>query len=236
MACSLALIEDHAVVRTALRLLVERVGDVHVVGEAADGEAGLHLIASARPEVALVDIALPKMSGLALAEEVARRDVPTRILFLTAYENPAYLVRALEIGALGYVPKSASEHELLSAIHQVASGLPYVPPSLATSLVAAVRTGGGSRSLSPLSALTARERQVLDLVISGRNTGQIAGLLQISPHTVHRHRSAIMRKMGFHDRVDLVRYALANDLAGHADPEPANDPVAGKPYTAEMPQ
>ena len=236
MACSLALIEDHVVVRAALRLLVERAGDMRVVGEAADGEAGLRLIASARPEVALVDIALPKMSGLALAEEVSRREMPTRILFLTAYENPAYLVRALEIGALGYVPKSASELELLSAIHQAASGVPYVPSSLAATLGAAVRTGGGSRGLSPLSALTARERQVLDLVTSGRNTEEIAGLLQISPHTVHRHRSAIMRKMGVHDRVDLVRFALANDLGAHAAPEPANDPVAEKPYTAQIPQ
>ncbi len=232
MALSLALIEDHAVVRTALRLLVERTGDVHVVGEAADGEAGLHLIASTRPDLALVDIALPKMSGLALAEEVIRRDISTRILFLTAYENPAYLVRALEIGALGYVPKSAGEHELLSAIRQVSSGLPYVPPALATTLVAAVRTGGGPGNLSPLAVLTPRERQVLDLVTSGRNTEQIAALLGISPHTVHRHRSAIMRKMGFHDRVELVRFALANDLGeGRPDPEPTQGPMVHQRHT-----
>lgn len=212
MAVSLALIEDHSIVRTALRLLVERVGDLHVVGEAADGEAGLHLIERTRPEVALVDIALPQMSGLALAEEVIRRAIPTRILFLTAYENPAYLVRALEIGASGYVPKSVDEQELLSAIHQVADGMPYISPAFTATLIAAVRTGDRSGALSPLSALTPRERQVLDLITSGRNTEQIADLLGISPHTVHRHRSGIMRKMGFHDRVELVRFALANDL------------------------
>lgn len=220
MPLSLALIEDHAVVRSALRLLVERVGDLRVVGEAADGEAGLHLIESARPDVAMVDIALPKMGGFGLAEEVTQRDLPTRILFLTAYENPAYMVRALEVGALGYVPKSASEHELLMAIRQVASGLPYVPSSLGATLVAAFRTGRAPESLSPLSALTPRERQVLDLVTSGRNTGQIAALLEISPHTVHRHRSAIMRKMGFHDRVELIRFALANDLAKDDEDQP----------------
>lgn len=220
MPLSLALIEDHAVVRSALRLLVERVGDLRVVGEAADGEAGLHLIESARPDVAMVDIALPKMGGFGLAEEVTQRDLPTRILFLTAYENPAYMVRALEVGALGYVPKSASEHELLMAIRQVASGLPYVPSSLGATLVAAFRTGRAPESLSPPSALTPRERQVLDLVTSGRNTGQIAALLEISPHTVHRHRSAIMRKMGFHDRVELIRFALANDLAKDDEDQP----------------
>lgn len=220
MPLSLALIEDHAVVRSALRLLVERVGDLRVVGEAADGEAGLHLIESARPDVAMVDIALPKMGGFGLAEEVTQRDLPTRILFLTAYENPAYMVRALEVGALGYVPKSASEHELLMAIRQVASGLPYVPSSLGATLVAAFRTGRAPESLSPLSALTPRERQVLDLVTSGRNTGEIAALLEISPHTVHRHRSAIMRKMGFHDRVELIRFALANDLAKDDEDQP----------------
>lgn len=226
MGVSIVLVEDHAVVRSALRLLLEHAGDLTVVGEAADGEAGLQLIVSAHPDVAVVDVALPNISGFSLAEEVERRDLPTRVLFLTAYESPAYLVRALEVGALGYVPKSAGEPELLTAIRQVAAGRAYVPPWLAATLVTSFRKAGAVKP-SPLVALTPRERQVLDLVAAGRTTEQMAALLGISPHTVHRHRSAVMRKLGFHDRVQLVRFLLANDwgrpAGGHGlEPLPPN--------------
>lgn len=216
MAISLVLIEDHAVVRTALRLLLEHAGDLRVVGEAADGASGLSLIVAARPDVAVLDVALPDVSGFSLAEEIERRELPTRILFLTAYESPAHLVRAVEVGALGYVSKSASEQDLLTAVRQVAAGRAYVPASLAGSLVAAVRGTSRPPQASSVVALTPRERQVLDLVAAGRTSGQIAELLGLSPHTVHRHRTALMRKMGFHDRVELVRFALANELAGPA--------------------
>ena len=224
MSLTVVLVDDHAVVRTALRMLLDRAGDIQVVGEAPDGEAGLRLIAAAQPDVAVVDVALPNVSGFSLAEEIDRRDLPTRVLFLTAYNSAAYLVRALEVGALGYLPKSVSEDELLTAIRQVATGRSYVPPSLAATLVTAFRDTGRPTAPSPLIALTPRERQVLDLVASGRTTEQIGALLGISPHTVHRHRSAVMRKLGFHDRVELVRFAVANDLVGPAGAGPASVP------------
>lgn len=225
LAVTVALVEDHALVRHALRLLLEREGQMRVVGEAGDGEAGLRLIESSRPEVALVDVALPVVGGFPLAEEVVRRGLDTRIVFLTAYDDTSYLVRALEVGALGFVPKSAPEQELLTAIRQVAAGRPYVPPSLVAPLVA----GRGRAPLSPLATLSPRERQVLELVVAGRTTDEIATVLRISPHTVHRHRGAVMQKLGFHDRVELVRFALANDL----EPRPRADGPGGAPRPGE---
>ncbi len=219
---SLALVDDHEVVRTALRLLLERVNGIEIIGEAADGESALHLIQATRPDVALIDVALPRMNGFSLAEELTRREIPTRMLFLTAYESPAYLTRAMEAGALGYVPKSAGEQEVLSAIRQVAAGRPYVSPTVAGTLAVALRDRSTTLP-SPLTALTNREREVLDLVTAGRTTDEISAVLAISPHTVHRHRGAIMRKMGFHDRVELVRYVLANDLTT----DPKNPPAGG---------
>ena len=219
---TLVLVDDHEVVRTALRLLLERMHDVTILGGAADGEAGLLLIQSTQPDVALIDVALPRMSGFALAEEITRREIPTHMLFLTAYESPAYLTRAMEAGALGYVPKSAGEQEVLSAIRQVAAGRPYVSPAVAGTLAVALRDRSKA-SPSPLTALTNREREVLDLVTAGRTTDEISAVLQISPHTVHRHRGAVMRKMGFHDRVELVRYVLANDLATDPKSPPTRD-------------
>lgn len=221
---TLVLVDDHEVVRTALRLLLERTHDIVILGGAADGESGLHLIQSTRPDVALIDVALPRMSGFALAEELTRREIPTRLLFLTAYESPAYVARAMEVGALGYVPKSAGEQEVLSAVRQVAVGRPYVSPSVAGTLALTLRDRKKALP-SPLAALTCREREILDLVTAGRTTDEISAVLEISPHTVHRHRGAIMRKMGFHDRVELVRYVLANDLA--TDPRtPPAEPMA----------
>lgn len=214
---SAVLVDDHAVVRSALRLLLEREGEIQVVGEAGDADAGLRLIQELRPTVAVVDVALPEATGFAIAEEVIRRDIPTHIVFLSAYDNLSYVVRALEVGASGFVPKSAGERELLTAVREVAAGHPYVPSALAMSLVQAERTGV-LRDASPLAVLSPREREVFDLVSAGRTTEEIATLLGISPHTVHRHRSALMRKLGFHDRVELVRFALANEMAVHGHP------------------
>ena len=201
---------------------MEREGEMRVVGEAGDGAAGLRLIQEIRPDVALVDVALPETGGFALAEEVARRDILTHVLFLTAYDDISYVVRALELGALGFVPKSAGEGELLTAVREVAAGRPYVPPALAISLVRAERAGALG---SPLTVLSAREREVFDLIVAGRTTQEIAALLSISPHTVHRHRGTLMRKLGFHDRVDLVRFALANEMAAQGTRREGVDPA-----------
>jgi len=207
------LVEDHAVVRAGLRLLIEAEDDLTVVGECADGESALEQASSLDPHVIMMDVSMPGMNGLEAARKLLERFPRINILILTMHENEEYFFQALRAGALGYVPKSAPDTEVLAAIRAVAQGKTYIHPSVAHLLVNQYLSSveGGKIRDNP-DGLTDREREVLRLVAMGYTNKEIADKLSISIHTVHNHRTNLMAKLNLHDRLDLLKYALKKGL------------------------
>ena len=213
MTIRLLLVDDHAVVRSGLRMLLESQADVEIVGEAGTAAEALELLATAKPDMILMDIGLPDMSGIEATREVKRRRPETAVVALTIHEDEEYFFKMLEAGASGYVPKRAAPEELLNAIRAAAAGQVYLYPSLAKLLVKDfLSQDQETKSARALDGLTAREQEVLALLAEGASNSQIAGKLEISPKTVARHRENIMRKLNLHSRSELVKYAIRKGI------------------------
>ena len=211
MPTRLLLVDDHEVVRSGLRMLLESEPDVEIVAEAATGQEALAAVAKHRPDVVVMDIGLPDMTGIEAARRVKEIDAAIAIVALTIHEDEQYFFQMLDAGASGYVPKRAAPEELLTAIRAAARGEVYLYPSLAKLLVAGYLEGeGGTRSQR--QPLTDREREVLERVADGRTNGEIGLELTISPKTVARHRENIMRKLNLHSRTELVKYAIRRGI------------------------
>jgi two-component system response regulator NreC len=207
----LLLVDDHDVVRSGIRALLNAEEDMEVVGEAADGEQAVRAVQELQPDVALMDITMPGVNGMEATRQVLECCEATAVLALTIHEGREYFFEMLNAGASGYVPKSAAPEELLTAIRAVARGEVYLHSSVAALLLQdhlrRSRTGGPDEP-SSMSSLTDREREVLTLVAEGLLNKEIGEQLGISPRTVARHRENIMRKLGLHSRTELVKYAI----------------------------
>ena len=205
----IVLAEDHAVVRSALRLLLDAEADMTVVGEAENGLEAVARASHLQPDVILMDIAMPGLGGIEAARQVVRHCPQVNVLILTMYDDPEHFFRSLEAGALGYVPKSASEQELLRAVRTVARGQSYLYPSLATALVSdyleLVRQGERS---DPYERLTERERETLSLIAAGFSNREIADRLCISEKTVKAHLTSIFKKVNASHRLQLALHTL----------------------------
>lgn len=213
MTIQLLLVDDHAVVRSGLHMLLESQADVEIVGEAGTAEEALALLATTNPEVVLMDIGLPDMSGIEAAREIKRRRPETAVVALTIHEGEEYFFKMLEAGAVGYVPKRAAPEELLGAILAAAKGEVYIYPSLAKLLVKDYLSQDQvTKTARSLDGLTAREQEVLALLAEGASNSRIAEELGISPKTVARHRENIMRKLNLHSRSELVKYAIRKGI------------------------
>lgn len=208
----LLLVDDHAVVRSGLRLLLQNEPEIEIAGEAATGAQAIALAQSLQPTIALMDIGLPDMSGIAATREIKRLCPATAVLALTIHEDEEYFFKMLEAGASGYVPKRAAPEELLTAIRTVAQGEVYLYPSLAKFLVRDFLGQPRAISAGDENALTAREEEVLARLAEGDSNDKIAHTLVISISTVERHRENIMRKLGLHSRAELVRYAIRKGI------------------------
>jgi len=209
----LLIAEDHAIVRAGIRLLLNAWPEFEVVGEAENGRRCLELVASSRPDVVLMDITMPELNGLECAAKLLAEHPQVKVLALTMHDDDRYFFRLLDAGALGYVVKGASPEELVAAIRQVARGEPYVHPSLAWRMLRDYverREPGGEAAVR----LTPREQEVLSLIAQGLTGREIAARLYLSSHTVERHRTNIMNKLGLHNKAALVRYAVRHGLAG----------------------
>jgi two-component system, NarL family, response regulator NreC len=212
MKTRLLLVDDHAVIRLGLHMLLENEPDLEIAGEAETASDALQLITSLRPDVVLLDIGLPDMSGIEAAEQIKQLSPETAIVALTIHEDEEYFFKMLEAGASGYVPKRAAPEELLTAIRAAAVGEVYLYPSLAKLLVKDFLTQSRTEERESESVLTDREQEVLTLLAEGMNNNEIAENLFISPKTVARHRENIMKKLNLHSRVELVKYAIRKGI------------------------
>lgn len=209
----LLLVDDHEVVRSGLRMLLENEADVEIVGEAGTAAEAIAAVVDLAPDVVLMDIGLPDRSGIEAAGEIKETSPETSIVALTIHEDEEYFFKMLEVGASGYVPKRAAPNELLTAIRTAAIGEVYLYPSLAKLLVKDfLSQDQEARSEQARGDLTAREYEVLAHLADGATNFEIAETLSISPKTVARHRENIMRKLNLHTRTELVKYAIRKGI------------------------
>lgn len=213
MKIRIMLVDDHAVVRTGLRMMLEDESDIEIVGEAENASQVLNAISQLEPDVILMDIGLPDMSGIEATRKIKELAPETAVVALTIHEDEEYFFNMLDAGASGYVPKRAAPEELLTAIRVSAEGEVYLYPALAKLLVKDYLT----QSVQPkdqarLDGLTPREHEVLILLADGASNVEIAEQLTISPKTVARHRENIMAKLNLHSRTELVKYAIRKGI------------------------
>ena len=220
---SVLIADDHAILRSGLRMLVNAQVDMDVVGEAADGEQAVRAVRDIKPSVALLDLTMPGLGGLQALEEIARCCPDTRVLVLTMHDDPAYLRSVLAAGASGYVLKRAVDTELLSAIRAVHRGGIFVDPSLAHVFVqdALEKRGTTGRPQRSLNILSDRERQVLERIAQGYGSQEIAAQILVSVKTIETYRARIAEKLGLRTRSEIVRFAvqmglLTSDSLGNA--------------------
>jgi len=201
----IALCDDHAVVRSGLRRILEAEADLEVVGEAGSAAEAVELARAARPNVFVMDLGLPDRNGIAATADVCAVSPETRVLVLTVHDDVAYLRRAFAAGAAGYLVKEAADVELVQAVRHVASGRQYVHPSLGAALLAP--DGPAERPVGPGGELSEREAEVLALIASGLTNAEIADRLYVSVRTIESHRAHIHQKLDVRTRAGLVRVA-----------------------------
>ena len=206
------LADDHALVRRGLRLVLEAEPDIEVVGEAGDGAAAIALALQTPADLAILDISMPRMTGLAAAAEIRRRKPEMRCLMLSMHESERYLYEALKAGAAGYVRKAVADRDLVDAVRAAMRGEPFLYPGAMTPLIEEYLRQARDEPTIREDPLTPREREVLKLIAESRSTKQIAAALVISEKTVERHRENMLDKLGMHDRVELTRYAIRSGL------------------------
>jgi DNA-binding NarL/FixJ family response regulator len=201
--------DDHGIVRSGLRMLLERQADIDVVGEAEDGVTALELAQSEQPDVAVLDVSMPRMTGLQAAREIGAYSTGTRVLLLSMHDDERYFLEGLEAGAAGYVLKRAADTDLIDAVRTVAGGRTFLSGSAQRALMREWQEGGRAEPADPL---TPRELEVVKLIAEAYTNKQIAETLSLSEKTVESHRANVLSKLGMRDRVELVRYAIRRGL------------------------
>ena len=210
----IVLADDHAILREGIRALLEDQPDMQVVGEAADGRQAVELTRELKPGIVVMDIGMPLLNGLEATRQIKRDHPEVAVLVLTMHDNEEYVSQILAAGASGDVLKRAASSELVMAIRAVAAGQSYLSPSVTKLLIESYvgRQPATPAVVDPFNTLTAREREVLQLVAEGHTNSEIAKLLNISLKTVKAHRSNLMQKLGLHDRGDLIKLAIQRGI------------------------
>jgi len=207
MAIRVILADDHVLVRQGLKGILEREG-IQVVGEASDGQDAIALAAKLAPDVAVIDIGMPILNGLDAAREIRKASPKTKPVLLTRHDEDQYVIEALRAGVRGYVLKNQATTDLVGAIRQVSAGAIYLSPSVSQTLVEAYL----SKEEPELDPLSGRERQVIQLIVEGKSTREVAMLLGISVKTAESHRARLMQKLDIHETASLVKYAIRRGL------------------------
>ena len=208
------IVDDHAILRAGLRMLVNAQADMEVVSEAPDGEKAVQEVRESRPDVTLLDLTMPRVGGMKALQEIARNCPETRVLVLTMHDDPAYLRSALAAGASGYLLKRAVDSELIAAIRAVHRGGVFVDSRLASILVQDVLAKKATKTgpTQPVNILSDRELQVLKLVARGYSSAQIAKQIAVGVKTVETYRSRLAEKLGLRTRSDVIRFAVQMGL------------------------
>lgn len=203
--------DDHTIVRSGVRLLLEAEADMEVVGEALDGREALDLAESLQPDVVLMDITMPEMDGLEATREIKTRFPQINVLVLTMHRSDEYFFEMLKAGASGYILKGAKTSELINAVRVVQQGEVFLYPTMTQKLVNGyLKLSEWDKEAGP--SLSPREKEILSLLAEGYSNKEIADLLVISPSTVHSHRSNVMDKLGLNNRRELIQYARKRGL------------------------
>jgi DNA-binding NarL/FixJ family response regulator len=205
----LLIADDHGIVRGGLKLLLDRQSDMEVVAEAADGVQAVELALRVRPDICVLDVAMPRMTGLQATVEIRAHAPEISVLVLSMHDDERYLYEALQAGAAGYVLKREADTALVAAVRAVARGEPFMTNAAERSLV---REWMQDDSSGPVEPLTLREREVLKLIAEAFTNKEIGETLHLAEKTVESHRANLLRKLGMRDRVELVRYAIRRGL------------------------
>ena len=204
--------DDHTLFRKGICALLEDEQDMIVVGEAENGREAVRLVSTLKPDVVLMDIAMPQLNGLEATRQIKREHPETRVLVLTMYDHEEYFRQMLEVGASGYIIKRAAANELVSALRAVQNDEAVLSPAITRLLLEDYLNRENHKEESDPNALSAREREVLQLIAEGMTSREIAEVLNLSIKTVQSHRTSLMQKLDLHDRGDLIKYAIQKKI------------------------
>lgn len=205
--------DDHGIVRTGLKLLIEKLPEMEVVGEAADGLEAVRLAAELDPHIVIMDIGMPLLNGIDAAAQVLKQNNRTGVIILSMHADESYILRALDAGARGYLLKDNADDDLEKAIHAVMEGKPYFTVSITHTIVADyVRLMREHRVHDSFDLLTDREKQVLQLLAEGKSNKEAAAILDLSPYTIETHRTNLMQKLNLHNTAEIVLYAVRKSI------------------------
>jgi DNA-binding NarL/FixJ family response regulator len=207
MPIEILLVDDHAVMRDGLRLLLETQPDLRVSGEAADGREAMRQAQIRCPHVLIMDIAMTELNGIEATREIRALCPNTQVVILSIYSTQEHVVRALQAGALGYVLKESAGADVIDAVRSAYAGRPYLSPKIVAWQPNPRRSG-----LSPLQSLSEREREILQFIVEGHSSAHIGSILGLSPKTVETYRSRLMHKLDLHDLPSLVKFAIQHGL------------------------
>lgn len=208
----IVLIDDHQLFRDGLKSIFSAEEDIELVGEAADATAGLEIVRETLPDVLLLDISIPGVSGLEICRQITMSHPEIKIIILTMYRTDTYVASAFSAGAKGYVLKHSAVDELTTAIRSVNSGKKYISSELTEGILDKYLTKVEDEDAHVVSELSERENEIVRLIVQGWDTNKIANALHISPATVKTHRAQIMRKLGVHKNIELVKYAVKKGI------------------------
>ncbi len=213
MSIKVFLADDHKVVRDGLHLLLAAEADIEVVGGASDGLEAVDLVAQLRPDVVVMDIAMPGMNGIEAMAQILRTNPASRVIILSMHATKEYIFQALQAGARGYLLKESAGIEVVNAVRMVHHGGSYLSPKISNQVIEGyVRPKDDDADSDPLSVLSPRERQIFRLVVEGKSSAEIAKILFLSPKTVDTYRSRLMQKLGVSDLLSLFKFAVQHKL------------------------
>lgn len=210
---AVVVVDDHAIVRDGLRLVLESAGDIAVVGEAADGRAAVQAVQSLRPDVTIMDLSMPELNGSEAIRQIRERSPRTKVIVLSMHATSEHIYRALEAGALAYLVKDSAGKEVVDAVRATFRGERYMSKRIVETVFEDYVRRRKAPQPSPLERLSAREREVLQLVVEGKTSAAIGSAIHLSPKTVDSYRSRLMCKLAIRDVPGLVRFAIAHGLS-----------------------
>jgi two-component system, NarL family, response regulator NreC len=213
MSLRVLIADDHGVVRQGLRALLEKSPQLSVVGEAADGREAVRLASEKKPDIIVMDIAMPLLNGIDATTQIVSRFPDIKVIILSMYSDESYVLRALSAGAKGYLLKDSAETDILPAVQAVAQGRPFFSPSITRTLLEEyLESKKKSKLEDSYDLLTDREKEILQLLAEGKTNKDVATILELSPYTVETHRQNLMQKLNLHNTAEIVLYAVRKNI------------------------